>query len=431
MLVYGPRRTGKTTLLHHCVWDVLTSERLEAKDLLLVDFQHPFLSTLSLDELLEIHRDIQGRPPRLLLLDEVQRLADWESWLKVVADHGPPLSFIATGSAAVPLLRGSRESGAGRWDEVELPPLLFTEYLSIVEPAAGELVVPPISFRVLPAEIPGVVDGDVLGKQTILEQRFIHYLLAGGFPGALREPDVASAQRVIREQVVERAIGRDLAREIGGRVDDMERLFTYLSESTGQLINENTLSSILGLSRTTVSKYVGHLELAGLLWRSWSSSASKARAKSQRKGYVTDASLAAAALWQGEEPRHDPGRLGLLVETAVAANVRVLAKLEGGRVQYWRDRKGREVDLYIELPGAQPLALEVKHKATYNSSFIDGLKSLKTVRPAARAVLLVPWKLKDKLPDTTDDIFIWPIEPFLVGLGRQLAKSFKGDGVQS
>lgn len=421
LLLYGPRRTGKTTLLRHCILDVLLQDRLSPRKVLYVDFEHPFLRDVNIEELIRVHSELHGKQPGLLLFDEIQRLTDWESWLKILADHGPDVPFIATGSAAIPLMKGSQESGAGRWEELELPPLLFSEYLALVEPRKAEIPVPPLSLRTVSGPPSDQVASAMEWARPMLEQHFPSYLIQGGFPGVVDPPSGKSAQSLIREEVIIRAVGRDLARDLGGGgVDDVERLFTYLAESTGQLISEPTLATMLGISRTTVSRYLGHLERAGLFWRAGRKAGVKGKVKAQRKGFISDSSLAAAALWQGDSVLLEPDRLGNLVETAVAANIRALAAKEGGRIYYWRDRKGREVDFFIDIPGTTPLVIETKYQRRYRPDFSEGLSALLRDYPEARAILLLPGSVS--VHGAPDNIFVWPLEFFIAAVGEQLSR---------
>lgn len=423
MLLYGPRRTGKTTLIRHCGWDVITRQGLDPTSVLFADFEHPYLWDADLDALMEAHRLLHpDRVTKLLLLDEIQRLPKWDSWLKVLADHSPDTPFIATGSAAIPLLKGSFESGPGRWEELELPPLLFSEYLAMVEPRIDEISFSPISLR-------SVAPGGAIPQQTDLAsagpslgQHFRAYLARGGFPEAAKQQTVDAAQRVMREEVVARAVGRDIARDLGsGRVDDVERVFTYLAETTGQLINETTVSGTLGVQRATLSNYIGHLERAGLCWRAGRKAGSKGSMKAQRKGYISDASLAAAALWEGAAVLDDFDRLGNLAETAAGANIRALARHEGGRVHYWRDKRGREVDFLVELPGAPLIGIEIKYRSSFKKNFVDGLVAFAKARPKAKTILLVPASVAAKAPSVPDGIIVWAMELFVAGLGLQVA----------
>ena len=56
----------------------------------------------------------------------------------------------------------------------------------------------------------------------------------------------------------------------------------------------------------------------------------------------------------------DPERLGLLFESLVVRDLRVLAQPLGGRVFHLRDASGLKVDAVVECPDGRWLAVEVK-----------------------------------------------------------------------
>lgn len=56
----------------------------------------------------------------------------------------------------------------------------------------------------------------------------------------------------------------------------------------------------------------------------------------------------------------DPATLGLLFESLVVRDLRVLAQPLGGRVFHLRDAAGREADAIVECPDGRWLAAEIK-----------------------------------------------------------------------
>ena len=96
VILYGPRRAGKTTLLHHFLED--------KKDYLLVSgddrLVHEYLASQSIEKL----RSLVGTTP-LLVIDEAQKIDQIGLNLKLLVDHFPDLSIIATGSSTFELAR--------------------------------------------------------------------------------------------------------------------------------------------------------------------------------------------------------------------------------------------------------------------------------------------------------------------------------------
>jgi len=143
VLLSGPRRVGKTTVLYQLAEDLLASG-VEARSILYLSLDHPVLKLLGLRDILDLyHQHIHAEDrPAVLLLDEVQYSREWETEIKLLVDHKPNYRIVATGSASVVHRERLAESGVGRWVTVPVPTLSFYEFIHIrgetppaVEPA--------------------------------------------------------------------------------------------------------------------------------------------------------------------------------------------------------------------------------------------------------------------------------------------------------
>ena len=102
---------------------------------------------------------------------------------------------------------------------------------------------------------------------------------------------------------------------------------------------------------------------------------SKAPLRKTSKLHFVDPSLAASAL--GASPSRllsDLRTFGLLFESLVVRDLRVLAQPMAGRVGHLRDAAGREADAVIELPAGEKMLVEVKLGGADNIS--EGANSL-------------------------------------------------------
>lgn len=97
---------------------------------------------------------------------------------------------------------------------------------------------------------------------------FHQYLFVGGFPETALSNDMSLAQRLLREDVVERVLRRDMVALFGVRnVEELERLFLYLCFNSGGIVAVNTVASELGTTKTTVANHLDVLERAHLIYR--------------------------------------------------------------------------------------------------------------------------------------------------------------------
>jgi predicted AAA+ superfamily ATPase len=95
--------------------------------------------------------------------------------LKSLHDAGSVTRFVASGSANAALGRGSKESGAGRFTDLLLPPLTFAEFLHLRD--VGDLVARDEK-------------GWFATEIETLNQEFIRYLNFGGYPEVALGPDL-------------------------------------------------------------------------------------------------------------------------------------------------------------------------------------------------------------------------------------------------
>src|SRR3989344_315702 len=123
----GLKRTGKTTLLFKIIEDSLTrlqKENIvyfsfdEFKDIRLVDVVKAYSRLMN--------RDIE-KGEYLFLLDEIQKVEDWEEQLKRLYDENKNIKFIISGSESLFIRKKSRESLAGRIYEFQINTLTFRE----------------------------------------------------------------------------------------------------------------------------------------------------------------------------------------------------------------------------------------------------------------------------------------------------------------
>lgn len=93
---------------------------------------HPMLKIGGFSSVLEgYHENVYAEQDVYYFFDEVQYAQDWDKWLKTIYDMQPDTQVVATGSASPALMKGSRESGAGRWSVIQVPTMSFYEYCEL------------------------------------------------------------------------------------------------------------------------------------------------------------------------------------------------------------------------------------------------------------------------------------------------------------
>jgi predicted AAA+ superfamily ATPase len=363
ILLSGPRRVGKTTILLQLAVDEVLSGR-DPRSVLYLSLDHPLLKLVSLREILALYAE-QVHPedtPALLLLDEIQFSRDWEIEVKLLVDHRPELRIVATGSTSV--VHGGKlaESGVGRWVTVPVPTLSYYEFVQLrgeAPPGFDTKLKPTALFKSDTALL-----RDLSARLRPLLPLFHRYLLVGGFPETAKLDDTSLCQRLLREDVVERVLKRDMTALFGVRnVADLERLFIYLCLNTGGILAHKTVADALGTTTATVTSHLDFLERANLVYRlAPVRMGGKQVLKARHKYYLVDAALRNAVLMRSEEVISRPDEMGLVVETAILRHFFAYTYRERPQIVYWRDAKSRtEVDIIVQSPHYS-LPIEVNYR---------------------------------------------------------------------
>lgn len=308
VVLMGPRRVGKTVMLHHAIARLLECGTYSAWDIGYVSLDQPLYTRLSIEEIAEELGRASGNPriPRMLFLDEIQYLADWERHLKAFVDAHPDIRCVASGSAAAALRLKSVESGAGRFTDFLLPPLTFHEYLSL-------------------QGIDDLVEHEQSGQYQVrdldqLNRQFIDYVNFGGYPEAVSSSAVrADPRRYIGADIVEKVLLRDLPSLYGIQdVQELNALFATLAYNTSGEMSLEELSQRSGVTKPTLRRYLSYLEAAFLIKivHRIDRNARRFKRATHFKVYVTTPALRGALF--GPVAADDEA-MGAVAETAVFA----------------------------------------------------------------------------------------------------------------
>lgn len=260
VLLMGPRRVGKTVLVHHVI-KTLMLENINPRNICYISVDHPIYNGRSLDDLLEDYRIASGvdfeSEQIYLFFDEIQYLKDWEIYLKALVDKHRNIKFVASGSAAAALKLKSTESGAGRFTDFLLPPLTFHEYLDLLdeENKLNFIEEKDMGTYFKPNSI------------EVLNKHFVEYLNFGGYPEVIFSDRIKSdPSRYIKADIVDKVLLRDLPSLYGIQdIQELNYLFTTLAFNTANEVSLEELSKNSGVAKNTIKKYIEYLEAAFLV----------------------------------------------------------------------------------------------------------------------------------------------------------------------
>lgn len=359
VLLSGARQVGKTTLLLQAVASLL-EEGVRPENILYATFDHPLLKLIGLDGVLNVWRELQppALGPEYLLLDEIQYTKDWQIWLKHQVDFEKDRRIAVTGSA-MPLASESLESGVGRWHTIKLATLSFFEYLQIKNIELPNI--PDISSLV---EVFSWSQPDrirVGQSARPLVAHFHEYLLRGGFPQTALVESIPLAQKLLREDIVDKALKRDMTALFGvRRVLELEKTFLYLCLHDGGILDMPTLCVNLDVKKPTANGFLDVLEAAHLIYRLRPYGYGKEVLRSRYKIYLADAAIAGSVLLRGRQLLEDRTQLGAAVEAAFFKHVFTRYYATSIGFSYWRGKQDMEVDIVAEVRG-EIIPFEVKY----------------------------------------------------------------------
>lgn len=338
VVIEGPKASGKTE-----------TARQRVASAVLLDVDENARRAAVVDPSLVL----EGPAPRLIDEWQVQP-GLWNHVRRAVDDRGLPGQFVLTGSS-VPADDVARHTGAGRFSFLRMRPMTLFESghtngaVSLAALLAGEA---PRS------DDPGMA---VAGLADLIT--------AGGWPAqhGRRVADAARAARDYLEQV--RQV--DVSRVAGSRRDParIDRLLRSLARNTATEVAVTVLAVDAGggdgpLDRHTVAEYLNILERLMVIedQPAWAPHLrSRASLRRAPKRHFVDPSLAVAALGAGPERLlGDLNLLGLLFESLVIRDLRVLAQPLDGKVLHYRDNYGVEADAVVQLADGRWGAFEVK-----------------------------------------------------------------------
>lgn len=346
VVLLGPRRVGKTVLLHHAIQKLIEAD-VDPKTIAYFSVDHPLYNGMSLLDFLDRFREASGTDyeSRLVFVffDEIQYLRDWEIHLKALVDDQAALRVVGSGSAAAALRLKSRESGAGRFTDFLLPPLTFHEYLVLLDKTS-------ISYDVRA--------GIRVENLDRLNEDFVHYLNFGGYPEVLFSQTIqADPGRFIKADIIEKVLLRDLPSLYGIQdIQELNYLFTTLAYNTAGEVSLQELSKGAGVAKNTLKRYIEYLEAAFLVRvvHRIDRNARRFRRANFFKVYLTNPSMRTALFAPvGAEDR----AMGPLVETALFSQ---WFHYERSGLHYARWHAG-EVDLVpLDAAGHPKIAIEAK-----------------------------------------------------------------------
>jgi len=350
VLIAGPRRAGKTTLVQKMGKVGRTYVTLD---------DQTTLAAAQADPVGFIRRHDR------VIIDEVQRAPELLLAIKKSVDEDyQPGRFLLTGSANVLTLPRVADSLAGRVETIQLLPLAHAEMIGNKSTFLEQLF--NCHFKSV--------------KNAILGDKLTRLVLSGGFPEALTRPTEKRRQDWARAYITS-VLTRDL-RDIANieKLTELPKFVRLLAQHSAQLVNYSEFGSGINVTHKTSQRYLSLLENVFLVstLQPWYRNAVKRIVKTPKLHFLDTCLLATSRGLTFDRVNADRNAFGALLESFVFSEVMKLMAGSDLRLTayHFRHQQMHEVDLVLERDDGMIVGIEVKANATVNFSDFKGLQKL-------------------------------------------------------
>ncbi len=342
ILLFGPRQSGKTTLIKS-----ILQTRPEPKIILNGDEPdvREMLGSITSTRL----RTLVGTA-KIVFIDEAQRIADIGLTLKLCADELPDIQVIASGSSSFEL--------AGR----------------ITEPLTGrmyEFMLYPLSFREM-ADHHGLLE-----EKRLLE----HRLVFGSYPEIVVKE---GAEKELLRLLAGSYLYKDLLNlERMNKPALLDKIVRALALQLGSEVSYREIGQLVGADNETVEKYISLLEQAYVVFRVTALNRNvRNEIKKGKKVYFLDNGIRNAVIGN-LLPLSSRTDIGQLWENYLMSERIKLLHNSGvdARAYFWRTTQQQEID-YVEEREGKLTAFEFKwsekRKVRFPKTFTDNYEANET-----------------------------------------------------
>lgn len=322
IILYGPRRVGKTTLVKHLFEKIgqpylyLSCEQTRIRESLIPD-------SLKLKEIIGKNE--------MIVFDEAQYLQNPGLILKILIDTYPHLNIVASGSSSFELANKIQEPLTGRNLKYCLFPLSWNELNNLYSP---------------------------INLDFYLEQTFRF----GSYPETLKYPAIEEKINYLQDLTGDYLYKDILMLDAVKESKKIRDLLILLSLQIGNEVSYNELANNLGIDRKTVERLIDLLEKSFVLFRLYAFSRNlRSEINRKVKIYFYDLGVRNALInnFNPMELRADKGAIfeNYVIAEFIKQNSNRLYK---SNFYFWRTYTQKEIDLIEEKEG-KLIGFEIKY----------------------------------------------------------------------
>ncbi|MFH1461777.1 MAG: ATP-binding protein, partial [bacterium] len=326
LIIFGPRRVGKTTLLQNFLKQTNLKFKLDSGDNIKIQ---TLFSSQDFDKILSY---AQGYD--LIAIDEAQEIPGIGKALKILVDQVPNLRVIATGSSSFDLKQSVGEPLTGRKTTLTLYPVSQLELKNHF-------------------------------NEYELKQKLEQFLIFGSYPEILSVKSSEEKISLLTDLVDSYLLKDILALDKIKNSETLLSLVKLLAFQIGQLVSLSELATQLKIDVKTVGRYIDLLEKSFVISKlSGFSKNLRNEITKKHKYYFLDLGIRNAVIAQFNDlaSRNDIGQLWENFIFTERLKYGAYTGFYGSRY-FWRTYQGQEIDFIEEIEN-KLTAFETKWSTT-------------------------------------------------------------------
>jgi hypothetical protein len=314
LLIYGPRRVGKTTLLQNFLKQTALKYKLDSGDNIRTQ------EILSSQDFKQILAYAEGYD--LLAIDEAQNIPNIGMGLKIIVDQLPHVRVVVTGSSSFELAGQVGEPLTGRKQTLTLFPLSQAELSSV-------------------------------HNRFELKERLAEYLVFGAYPEVVlaqtEKAKIEAITEITNSYLIKDILAFDRVKSAKTLLD----LLKLLAFQVGSEVSLTEIGTQLGVDYKTIQRYLDLLEKAFVLLRLGGFSRNlRNEVTNKAKYYFMDNGIrnALIAQFNNLNRRNDIGQLWENFVFIERLKYRTYQSMYAN-MYFWRTYSQQEIDLVEEREG--------------------------------------------------------------------------------
>lgn len=242
-ILNGLRRVGKTTIIYQLIEELL--KKTNPKNIVYFSFDEMIDDPIKiLEEYSKITKLDWRKENIFVFFDEIQKLKNWTSKIKILYDNFLNLKICISGSASLMIEKEAIKDFAGRYFSQVISPLNLQEFAELYFEKSID------NFKLYELELKRIFE-DYIRKP---------------FPEIVKWDDKTKIHQYIKELVVEKITKSDIPATFEHiNISLLSTLTEIFMKDVGMILNITSLSKELGVHKLTLSEHIKFLEFGNVI----------------------------------------------------------------------------------------------------------------------------------------------------------------------